>query len=164
MTKTSKKKQLAGLFAWLLVVFIAASVGSRASIQAGDFYAQLELPAWAPPAGVFGPVWTVLYVLIAVSGWMAWREKGLGGARKTFILFFSQLILNALWTWLFFAWRMGALAFLEIVVLWLIIIITTVTFWRIKPLAGILLFPYLGWVTFAAALAFSAWRLNPALL
>jgi len=164
MTKISKKKQLTGFFLWLLVVFFAAAVGAMASTQAGDFYAQLQLPVWAPPAGVFGPVWTVLYLLIALSGWLVWREGGLRGARMPFVLFFSQLILNALWTWLFFAWQMGALAFLEIIILWLLIIATVVSFWRIKPFAGILLLPYLCWVSFAAALAFSAWQLNPTLL
>ncbi len=164
MTKTSKIKQLSGLLGWLLIVFIAAVLGSLASTQAGDFYTLLELPAWAPPAKVFGPVWSVLYLLIAISAWIAWRERGLSGARTAFTLFFSQLFLNSLWTWLFFAWQLGALAFVEIIILWGLIICTAVSFWRIKPLAGILLFPYLGWVTFAAALAFSAWRRNPALL
>lgn len=164
MPEISEKKQGIGFFVWILIVFTAAAAGSLASAQAGDFYAQLNLPAWAPPAGVFGPVWSVLYLLIAISGWIAWRENGLSGARTAFTLFFSQLLLNALWTWLFFAWRMGAVAFVEILILWVLIIATTVSFWRIKPLAGMLLLPYLGWVSFAAALTFSVWQRNPAYL
>ena len=105
-----RNKQIIGLIAWLVVSFIAAAIGSAASIQAGPFYAQLVRPAWAPPSEVFGPVWTVLYALMGIAAWLAWRSGGLRAARTALTLFLVQLAVNALWSWLFFGWRLGALA------------------------------------------------------
>lgn len=155
------RQQVIGLAGWLLASFAAAAIGAAASIQAGSFYAQLARPDWAPPASVFGPVWTVLYVLMAVAAWLVWRVGGLGSARTALTLFLVQLALNALWSWLFFAWHLGALAFADIVVLWALVAATLLSFWRIRPLAGALLVPYLLWVSFAAALNFAVWQLNP---
>lgn len=153
-----------GLLGWAGVTFATAAIGSAASIRAADLYAQLALPDWAPPASVFGPAWTVLYVLMAVAAWLVWRRAGWRGARTALSLYLVQLVLNALWSWCFFAWRMGGLAFADIVLLWLLIVATVVGFWRVQPLAGALLLPYLGWVTFAAFLNHAAWRMNPQLL
>jgi translocator protein len=152
------------LVGWLAVCFAAAALGAIASANAPEFYAQLTLPNWAPPAWLFGPVWTLLYLLMGVAAWLVWREHGFRGARTALALFLSQLAANALWSWLFFAWRLGAIAFLEIVVLWMLIAATIVAFWRVRPLAGALLAPYLAWVTFATALAYTIWQLNPQLL
>lgn len=160
----SASKQALGLLAWLLVSFAAAGVGGVASADAGSFYAQLSRPAWAPPASLFGPVWSVLYLLQGIGVWLVWRERGVGGARAALGLFLVQLAANALWTWLFFAWRQGALAFGEVLVLWVLILATVVSFWRVRPLAGALLLPYLLWVSFASALTYSVWQLNPRLL
>jgi tryptophan-rich sensory protein len=157
-------RQAAGLAGWLLASFVAAALGAAASAGAAGFYQQLIRPAWAPPAWLFGPVWTVLYAMMAVAAWLVWRTRGFAGARAALSLFVAQLAANALWSWLFFAWRLGALALGEIVLLWLLIAATLAAFWRVRPLAGALLVPYLAWVTFAAALNFSLWRLNPALL
>ncbi len=121
-------------------------------------------PEWAPPSSVFGPVWTVLYALMGIAAWLVWRERHTPGSRRALLLFGAQLVLNTLWSWLFFAWHQGGLAFLDIVVLWLLIVLTIVDFWRIRPLAGALLLPYLAWVTYAAALNLAVWRLNPQLL
>ena len=121
-------------------------------------------PEWAPPSSVFGPVWTVLYALMGIAAWLVWRERHTPGSRRALLLFGAQLVLNTLWSWLFFAWHQGGLAFLDIVVLWLLIVLTIVAFWRIRPLAGALLLPYLAWVTYAAALNLAVWRLNPQLL
>ena len=118
-------------------------------------------PEWAPPASLFGPVWTVLYALMAIAAWLVWRTRGVRGARGALALFVAQLALNALWTWLFFAWRRGAWAFAEVLVLWVAVAATTVAFARHRRAAGALLVPYLGWVTFAAALTWAVWRLNP---
>jgi tryptophan-rich sensory protein len=150
-----------GLIGWLLVTAAAAALGGLASARAGEFYATLERPSWAPPAAVFGPVWTTLYVLMAVAAWLVWRERGFAGARVALALYLAQLALNALWTWLFFAWRQGALALAEIVVLWLALAATVVAFRRVRPLAGALLLPYLAWVSFATALTAAVWRANP---
>jgi tryptophan-rich sensory protein len=133
-------------------------------VQAGAFYAELVRPDWAPPAALFGPVWTLLYAMMAVSAWLVWMRRGSRPVRLALAVFVTQLALNALWSWLFFGWRLGGPAFLDIVVLWALIVATLVLFWRIRPLAGWLLVPYLAWVTFAAALNYRLWQLNPALL
>jgi len=164
MTRPQGKMQLAGFAGWIVVSFIAAAIGSIASIRAAAFYMQLAQPAWAPPAGVFGPVWTILYTLMAVAAWLVWRVDGLRAARVALGLFLTQLAVNALWSWLFFAWHRGALAFSDIVLLLLLIVATLVAFWRIRPMAGVLLVPYLLWVGFASALNYSAWQLNPQIL
>jgi tryptophan-rich sensory protein len=153
-----------GLAAWLLASFAAAAVGGVASAQAGDFYQMLERPAWAPPGWVFAPVWTVLYALMGVAAWLVWRERGFSGAPAALSLFLAQLALNALWTWLFFAWRLGAAAFVEVLVLLAAILLTLGMFWRVRALAGVLLVPYAAWVTFASALTYAVWQLNPARL
>ncbi|MDY6946657.1 MAG: TspO/MBR family protein [Pseudomonadota bacterium] len=160
----SKSKQWAGLAAWLALCFAAGAIGAVASVQAGPFYLSLTRPAWAPPANVFGPVWTVLYILMGIAAWLVWRERGFRGARVALTLFLVQLAVNAVWSWLFFAWHLGAPALLDIVLLWLLLTATLVNFWRIRPLAGSLLIPYLVWVSFAAALNYSVWQLNPQVL
>lgn len=162
--KPTPLRNALGLLACLGPTFAAAALGARASLRAGAFYGQLARPDWAPPAWLFGPVWTVLYVLMGLAAWLVWREQGFRGARAAFALYLVQLAANALWTWLFFAWRMGGPAFVEILVLWGLILATTLAFWRARPLAGLLLLPYLAWVTFAAALCHATWRANPALL
>lgn len=154
-------KQILGLAAWLAVTALAAAIGAAGSINAGPFYTGLVRPDWAPPAWVFGPVWTGLYALMGVAAWLVWRVGGLRGARGALSLFLIQLALNALWSWLFFAWNRGALAFAEILILWVVIVATTVAFWRARPLPGALLLPYLLWVGFAAALNYAVWQLNP---
>jgi benzodiazapine receptor len=156
--------QVLGLGGWMIVTFIAAALGATASANAPEFYAELTLPAWAPPAWLFGPVWTILYLLMAIAAWLVWRERGFRAAAAALTLFLVQLALNALWSWLFFAWQQGAAAFVEILLLWALIVATMVAFWRIRPLAAILLAPYLAWVTFAAVLCYAIWRLNPQLL
>lgn len=167
MTPTSRSGRIGGLVGWLLVSFAAAAVGAVASAKAGAFYGQLARPGWAPPAWLFGPVWTVLYLMMGIAAWLAWWERRQGGARGlggALSLFLIQLAANALWTWLFFAWRRGALASAEIVVLWILIAATIVAFWRIRPLAGVLLVPYLLWVSYATALTLAVWRMNPRVL
>jgi len=159
-----KNKQIIGFVAWLAVSFIAAAIGSTASIQAGPFYTQLVRPGWAPPSDLFGPVWTVLYALMGVAAWMVWRAGGFRAARTALTLFLVQLAVNALWSWLFFEWHLGGLAFTDIVLLWVLIIATLIAFWRVRPLAGALLVPYLLWVSFASALNYSVWQLNSQVL
>lgn len=164
MRQLSIPKQLLGLAVSLLLAFGTAAIGAKASASAGGFYRQLVLPEWAPPGWVFGPVWSVLYLLMGIAVWLVWRERGLREAKMAYWLFAAQLVANGLWSWLFFAWRQGAWSSAEIVVLWILILGTVVAFWRIRPLAGVLLLPYLAWVTFATGLCFTIWRLNPAAL
>lgn len=152
------------LVASLAITFVAAAIGAAASVRAQSFYEQLSRPGWAPPASVFGPVWTTLYALMAIAAWLAWRAGGLRAARSGLALYLLQLALNALWSWLFFGWRLGAWAFAEVLLLWASVAATLVAFWRLRPIAGLLLVPYLLWVSFAAALTFAVWQRNPALL
>ena len=151
-------KALAG---WLAASFVAAALGAVATRQAPEFYAQLVRPDWAPPGWLFGPVWTLLYAMMAIAAWRVWRKAGFGTA---LYLFLAQLALNALWSWLFFAWRLGGAAFGEILLLWLLIAATVAAFFRIDRLAAALLVPYLAWVSFACALTYAVWRANPQLL
>src|SRR5690606_743928 len=106
----SPLSQVLGLAAWLAASFAAAGLGAVASAGSGAFYERLSRPDWAPPAWLFGPVWSVLYLLMGVAAWLVWRRHGFAGARAALALFGLQLAANALWTWLFFHWRLGALA------------------------------------------------------
>ena len=147
-----------GLVVWLVVSLAAGWVGSQ--FAPGDWYASLSKPSWNPPSAVFGPVWTVLYILMGIAAWLVWKEQGFGGARLALGIYIFQLILNGLWSYLFFGLNNPFAAFVEILVLWLFILATLILFWRVKPLAGALLLPYLGWVGFASVLNFTLWRLN----
>lgn len=160
----TRVQQAIGLLGWLLLSFAAAAVGAAASVEASGFYQALVQPAWAPPAWLFGPVWTLLYALMGIAAWLVWRQGGLRKARIALTLFVLQLSVNALWSWLFFSWHLGLLAFVDIGILWVLLVATIVSFWRVRPLAAALLLPYLGWVSFAAALNFVVWQLNPQIL
>ena len=164
LTRRSPLGQGLGLVGWLALTFIAAACGAIASIAAPAFYAQLARPSWAPPAGVFGPVWSTLYLLMAVAAWLVWRERGRRMRGVALGLYVAQLVVNALWSWLFFAWHRGALAFVDVVVLLVLIVLTASAFLRVSRLAALLLVPYLAWVAFATALTWAVWRANPALL
>ncbi len=164
MQQRRPQKPFLGLLGWIAIVAVAAAIGSVASLDAGDFYGQLNRPAWAPPASVFGPVWTALYLLMGVAAWLVWRRQDAPQRRRALVLFLAQLAANALWSWLFFAWRNGMLAFAEVLLLLALVLATLVAFWRISRAAGLLLLPYLAWVGFASALTWTVWRANPALL
>ena len=146
------------LTAWLLFCFVPAS--TAVFVSTDGWYAALHKPAWNPPAWVFGPAWSLLYALMAVAAWLVWREGGWKAQGPTLGLFLLQWLLNALWTPLFLVLHRPGIAFAEIVLLWLVLAATLVSFWRIRQVAGILLVPYLAWVSFAAALNFTIWRMN----
>jgi translocator protein len=149
----------------LAVVAVVAALGAIASLEARDFYAQLVKPAWAPPSGVFSPVWTLLYLMMALAAWLVWLSLGsLRAAAVPLGLFAVQLALNGLWSWLFFKWHLGLWAVIEVCLLWMAILITMTRFWQVRWLAGALLAPYLAWVAFATALTAAEWRLNPVVL
>ncbi len=162
MTPRSGPSQWVGLAGWLLAAFAAGAVGAIASVDAASFYAQLSKPTWAPPASVFGPVWSALYALMGLAAWLVWRSPGPKAAALG--LFLAQLAANALWSWLFFAWHRGAAAAVEVLILLALIGATIAAFWRSSRLAALLLVPYLLWVSFASALTWVVWRSNPALL
>ncbi len=162
MTPRSLSSQTVGLLGWLLVTFAAAALGAVASVDAASFYAQLSKPSWAPPAWVFGPVWSALYALMGVAAWLVWRSRG--SNKVALGLFGAQLGANALWSWLFFAWHRGGAAAVEVLVLLALIVATVMVFWRTSRLAALLLMPYLLWVSFASVLTWTVWRSNPGLL
>jgi tryptophan-rich sensory protein len=164
MTSFSWQKQLLGFFFWLVLSFAVSFIGALASFQAQSFYGLLSQPSWAPPPWLFGPVWTLLYTMMATSAWLVWRNGGFAKQARPLTLYLAQLAFNAIWSWLFFAWQLGAWAFADIIVLWFLILLTILSFWRSSRVAGLLLIPYLGWVSFAAVLNYSLWQLNPQLL
>ncbi len=164
MTVRSLGSDALGLVGWLAATFLAGAIGAVASVSASAFYAALTQPSWAPPAWLFGPVWSTLYLLMGWAAWLVWRRHGFSDARTALGLFVLQLVANALWSWLFFKWRLGPASLLDIAVLWFLIVATIRAFWILHRLAAVLLVPYLLWVSFAAALTLSLLRLNPSTL
>jgi translocator protein len=152
------RRSVIGLVAWLILCYAVAAFGSQ--FTPGAWYDRLAKPSWTPPGWIFGPVWTLLYGLMAVSAWLVWREHGLSGARAALLLFLAQLVLNGAWSWIFFGLERPGVAVIELGVLWVAIRLTLVAFWSLHRVAGLLLVPYLAWVTFAGILNFEIWRLN----
>lgn len=150
--------QFAGFAGFILLSLAAGSIG--AVFLPGDWYAALAKPSWNPPNWVFAPVWTCLYILMGIAAGLVWQRAGRRAARGALGLFLVQLLLNSAWSWLFFGLHQPALAFAELVILWIAIAATALAFWRWRPLAGWLLAPYLAWVSFAGALNFALWQLN----
>jgi len=148
----------------MLLGFIGACVLvalTGAFIRPGEWYERLVKPSWRPPNRLFPPVWSILYVMIAVSGWLIWREAGFSGAAVPLTVFFVQLALNAAWTPIFFGLHRIDLGLATIILVWMSIVATIVVFYPVSSLAAFLLIPYLLWVTFAVALNLSIWRHNP---
>lgn len=157
-------RSLRSLPVFLALTIATAMLGAWASLDAATFYARLDRPFWAPPAWLFGPAWTVLYLLMALAAWLVWRTHRWEGAASAMVLFVVQLAVNASWSWFFFAWRLGFWAFFDAVALWLLVGATLFAFWSRHRLAGLMLVPYWLWVSFATALTWSVWQRNPALL
>ncbi|TDD57743.1 tryptophan-rich sensory protein [Kribbella antibiotica] len=147
----------AALAAFAVATAAAALIGVLAVTDTSTQYAGLDQPAWAPPSWLFGPVWTVLYAMIAISGWLVWRRTGWSRALVPYAV---QLVLNAIWTPLFFGAGQRGPALIEIVLLWLAIGWTIWTFRPIRRTAAWLLVPYWLWTTFATALNAAVWSLN----
>ncbi|CAN5868690.1 tryptophan-rich sensory protein [soil metagenome] len=151
-----KPRDWLGLFVALAACYGAAAIGAQ--FTPGDWYADLAKPSWNPPSWLFAPVWTALYGMMAVAAWLVWRSSA--AVRTALALFAFQLMLNAAWSWLFFGLKRPDLAFADIVLVWFAILATTAAFFRIRTAAGILMLPYLFWVSFATALNYAIWRLN----
>ncbi|QVL30557.1 tryptophan-rich sensory protein [Telmatocola sphagniphila] len=148
---------------WALLGWIGLSCTASISavfISTGDWFRELQKPSWNPPNWVFGPVWTTLYILMGVAAWYVWRQGGWRAQRGPLALFLVQLILNAIWTPLFFGIHDLGLALLDIGLLWLALLATAIAFLRVQTLAGGLLLPYIAWVSFAMALNFRIWQMN----
>lgn len=158
-TASEIKRGWPSLIGFLLATFAVAAVGAVAASSARSTYDALELPSWAPPGWLFGPVWTVLYVMIGIAGWLLWR--GATSGRSKALLFWAvQLVLNLVWTPLFFGADRYGIALLEILLLWGFIVATIIVGWRVSRFAALLLIPYLAWVSFATALNTAVWWLN----
>jgi tryptophan-rich sensory protein len=145
------------------IVVCLAVAGFSSAFTAGsvrDWYPILRKPSWNPPAWLFGPVWTTLYIMMAIAAWLIWQRRGLAHVGSALALFGFQLILNALWSPLFFGLKSPLAGLLDIVPLWAAILVTMISFWKISATAGVLLLPYWLWVSFATALNFAIWRLN----
>jgi tryptophan-rich sensory protein len=156
-----KPRELLVLGAFLLLCLGIGALGSIATARSvATWYQGLVKPTFNPPDWLFAPVWTALYVLIAVAGWRVWRRRGLSGARLEFAAYAAQLALNLAWSFIFFGQRMIGAALVEISVLLVAIAMNAVLFWRIDRLAGWLLAPYAAWVAFACLLNFALWQLN----
>lgn len=155
----SARRQTLALVGWLVLCFAAS--GTAVFVSPGGWYAGLQKPSWTPPAWVFGPVWSALYAMMAVAAWLVWRRGGWAGQWRPLAWFLLQWLLNVLWTPLFFGLHRPGLALVEITLLWAALATTLLAFWRVKTAAGVLLVPYLAWVSLATALNFTIWRLNP---
>ena len=164
MTSQNIKQQVLAAVVLLGLTFIAAAIGGVGSASAGSFYQQLNLPAFAPPAWVFGPVWSALYIMMGVAAFLVWRSRTLDSTRPVLTLYVLHLVVNALWSWLFFAWRSGLWASIGVVLLLALVVWVTLRFRYFSRIAALLMVPYLAWVSFAALLTITIWQMNPAQL
>ncbi|MCB1377601.1 MAG: tryptophan-rich sensory protein [Alphaproteobacteria bacterium] len=147
------------LAGFILLCLAVGGLGGWVTAQSVvDWYPTLIKPSWNPPNWIFGPVWTTLYVLMAIAAWLVWRGGGRTGGAM--VLFFSQLALNFAWSFLFFGARSPWLGLVDIAMLWVALLLTAIAFFQRSRLAGTLMLPYLAWVSFAAVLNFAIWRLN----
>jgi tryptophan-rich sensory protein len=155
------RRSLLGLGTFVGVCLGVAALGSALTATSlRDWYQELEKPAWNPPDRVFGPVWTTLYLMIAVAGWLVWRRAPWAEVRGPLGVYGLQLGLNLAWSGLFFGLRSPGLGVAGIVALWAAIVATVVAFSRRSRIATVLMLPYLAWVTFASWLNYTIWRLN----
>lgn len=150
-----------GLVVFIAVCLAAGGLGAIATTPEIDgWYRTIEKPTWTPPGYLFGPVWTTLYIMMAIAAWLIWKKAGTKAAAFPLTLFGVQLMLNVAWSWIFFGLHQPGWAFAEIILLWFAITATTVVFFRKQKVAGLLMIPYLAWVSFAGVLNFAIWQLN----
>jgi tryptophan-rich sensory protein len=150
------------LMYWSLLPFLAiviVTAGSGVFFTPGAWYETLRKPWWTPPNWLFGPVWSTLYIMIAVAGWLVWRSEGVSAA---LFLWGVNLVFNALWSYFFFGMRRMDIAFGDAILMWLTIACFILLAWPVSSVAALLFVPYLVWVTIAATLNITVWRLNPA--
>jgi translocator protein len=148
----------------VLLLAVCFGVAGAGAIVTGssvrDWYPMLRKPSWNPPSWLFGPVWTILYAMMAIAAWLVWRRREVLSVNSALGLFAFQLVLNAAWSPLFFGLRNPIAGLSDIVPLWAAILVTMMSFWKISPAAGALMVPYWLWVSFATALNFAIWRMN----
>lgn len=155
------RQRIVGALVAVLITLCAGLIGNLLGADAiTTWYAGLDKPSWNPPNWIFGPVWTLLYVLMGIAVYLVWECTKDSSRRAALVVYGVQLGLNALWSILFFTFKQPALAFGEIVIMWIAIVATIILFWRVRPPAGVLLLPYIAWVIFASVLNFAVWQLN----
>jgi len=152
------KNKYIGLLAWLAFTFTASAAAFF--VDTGGWYAEIAKPDWNPPSWVFGPAWTVLYVMMAVAAWLVWCDGGWRKQKKALTFFCVQWAFNAIWTPVFFGFHQIGLALAIIAALWIAILLTMERFWRVSVLSMALMIPYLAWVTFASMLNLTIWLMN----
>lgn len=156
-----KLKAYAVLAGFLVASFSVAAIGGAATASSvGTWYQTLQRPAWNPPNWIFGPVWTLLYILMSVAAWRVWCRAEAATAQSSLRWFAAQLVLNLLWSLLFFGLRSPGLAFVEVLVFWAVLVVMLSQFWRADRIAGALWAPYVAWVSFASVLNGTIWWLN----
>ncbi|MBP6343253.1 MAG: tryptophan-rich sensory protein [Candidatus Omnitrophica bacterium] len=147
------------LFIFIAICLLAGYIGSRFTfVSVKTWYPTIKKPSWNPPNWIFAPVWTLLYILMAVAAWKVWETAD--NAFGPMLIFAVQLVLNVAWSAIFFGKRNISLAFKEIILLWITVVATTAVFWSVDHFAGILFLPYVAWVTFAAFLNYTIDRMN----
>jgi benzodiazapine receptor len=157
----NQRESWIGLLLLIVLCLGAGALGAVATTpEIEGWYQTIAKPLWTPPDYVFGPVWTTLYVLMAIAGWLVWKRTGFKSAMMPLTLFAAQLVLNIAWSWIFFGLHEPGWAFAEIVILWPAIVATTLAFFGSSKIAGWMMVPYLAWVSFATVLNFAIWRLN----
>lgn len=145
----------------ILIAQAAGLIGSFFTVSSvGTWYATLAKPMWNPPDWIFGPVWIALYTLMGMAAYIVWLQKNAQSVGIALSVYGAQLILNALWSILFFGLKNPSFAFIEILILLAFILLTTILFWKINTWAGVLMLPYVAWVSFAAFLNYTIWQLN----
>jgi tryptophan-rich sensory protein len=155
------KKNIFSFLFWLLITFLAGFIGSFFTTKSiASWYQFLKKPVFAPPNWIFVPVWSILYFLMAISAFLIWKKRKETNVREALTFYFIQLILNTFWSIVFFGLKSPLFGFLEILVLWIFILLTTLKFYKIDKLAGYLLIPYILWVSFAGILNLFVWILN----
>lgn len=160
--KINKLKEILRFIVSFVLVFVAAGIGNIFTIsEITTWYTTLAKPSWTPPNWLFGPVWTMLYALMAIALYLVWKE---GLERKdvkvALIIFTAQLILNILWSVIFFGYHSLLGGVISIIILWIAILVNIIVFYRISKPAGLLLVPYIAWVSIASYLNYSVYLLN----
>jgi tryptophan-rich sensory protein len=154
----TKSKKIIGLIGWIVICSLAGIFGAQ--FEPGTWYESLQKPSWTPPNWVFPVIWPILYIMMGISAWLMWKMKEVSIRSTEFTWFFVQLILNALWSWVFFGMHLISTGLAEVFLLWISLVFTILLFWNKNRTAGLLLIPYLLWISYASALNFAIWQLN----